>query len=133
MQVLEETVDSRLRLKEELLTTTQEGLLGEQVSQREVVELLRKELDALLLKDWYMERVVAGLALMVVVVLANWWRGGEKRNQDEVLTPPISPLEDRTKGEGGKGFGRTPVLKNEGKGKKRKGRAKSRGRQQDSE
>ena len=132
MQVLEETVDSRLRLKEELLTTTQEGLLGEQVSQREVVEQLRKELDALLLKDWYMERVVAGLALMVVVVLANWWRGGEKRNQDEVLTPPISPLEDRTKGKGGKGFGRTPVLKNEGKGKKRKGRAKSRGRQQDS-
>ena len=78
MQVLEETVDSRLRLKEELLTTTQEGLLGEQVSQREVVELLRKELDALLLKDWYMERVVAGLALMVVVVLAKWWGGGRR-------------------------------------------------------
>ena len=81
MQVLEETVDSRLRLKEELLTTTQEGLLGEQVSQREVVELLRKELDALLLKDWYMERVVAGLALMVVVVLANWWRGGRRETK----------------------------------------------------
>ena len=81
MQVLEETVDSRLRLKEELLTTTQEGLLGEQVSQREVVELLRKELDALLLKDWYMERVVAGLALMVVVVLAKWWGGGRRETK----------------------------------------------------
>ena len=81
MQVLEETVDSRLRLKEELLTTTQEGLLGEQVSQREVVELLRKELDALLLKDWYMERVVAGLALMVVVVLAKWWGGGGRETK----------------------------------------------------
>ena len=131
MQMLEETVDSRLQLKEESLTTTQEGLLIEQASQREVMEQLRKELDALLLKDWYMERVVAGLALMVVVVLAKWW-GGEKRHSDEVLTPPISPLEDRTKGEGGKGFGRTPALKSEGKGKKRKGRAKSRGRQQDS-
>ena len=81
MQVLEETVDSRLRLKEELLTTTQEGLLGEQVSQREVVEQLRKELDALLLKDWYMERVVAGLALMVVVVLAKWWGGGRRETK----------------------------------------------------
>ena len=121
-------MDSRLQLKEESLTTTQEGLLIEQASQREVMEQLRKELDALLLKDWYMERVVAGLALMVVVVLAKWW-GGEKRHSDEVLTPPISPLEDRTKGEG---FGRTPALKSEGKGKKRKGRAKSRGRQQDS-